>query len=1390
MRRAIPFTIVSAFAATALAVLPARPAAAVVSSTDMLVTYQDGGAACASTNQQVQVVNGVTGAAVSGGNLGKPSNVSGVLQEAKPFDRNKTVVALWGRTSWGGTGGVGEYTRTSGYSGSWTTSFPLPTSFQWDDNTAHSVTKLPDGYFAVAQVGTVTGWSYAGFVVVFDRSGNIVDHEQIDSAHGVEWDPTRDAVFVSGYKDVRRYSYDRAAHNLTLTNTYQFPPDGTPAQGGHDIRRRRMDNKFFVTTNLDTYLFNPDLASGWFSPLTNNDGSALPDYVKSVDQGFDGLVEYGLYPTAKFFYLDGHYVNGPACMATYKERWIWGIDTAVYPEDDVAQSTTPADPFIYTSGAHNNELLTGNEATTGHVTDPMWIGHGAGQKDPTTAKTQVASAVANGKTPYVFFYYWGDGNDPNDPHGDPNLPYWHKMGQVENARQDEIDDWYRFATNIGQGLGDSKGYVVVENEWDVTPISTHACSANFLGNLPKIIQEIRRWAKNVTIVNSPGLYDGNNNDYNCFTAGSSFDLHGFSLMEVNGTTYCATKANGQVYSSKKMVVGDVHIVADVTNMAARMKTLFGANEVLLSDLAVTSCGWGASGQASIFQNLSDNLDDLYDSVGLRGVVIRTAGPSAADSYTGVQNEAGFAWGTGTSTAIASGRTTIQAKLASISINPTPTFTETATATPPNVAPGGTTSIRATVTNDSQGLSNGEVDVDIYDSGGTRLVHQVYTGQNMTVGSSYDYPFDWVAPMPNGVYTVRVYVYSSTGTQLGANTNAATVTVGMPDPSFTATTSASPSSVAEGGSTTLTATVTNNGGALTNGQVEVTVTGPSGTNVGGEVFTGQNIGAGVTAPPYTVSWTAPMAAGTYTIGVIVSGAGGTPRYTTNTTSGTVTVGSTQFTSSVSATHLSVAPGYGTTITTKVNATGGSLSNGIVVLEIYDATGARVVQQSWSGQNIASGSSGTYNYTWTAPSTTGTYQLKVGVFTSGWASTLHWNDRAGTINVAPLSFSTDASSSPTTVAPGGSTTITVTATTKGGGFSNGVLDVEIFNSSGTRVTQQFWSSETFTSGTTDTRSFPWTAPATLGTYTVKIGVMGPGWTPTIDWNNNGDVITVANPSFTGTASVSSATVTPGSNVDITATFTSTGGAIVGGHTDIEVYNSAGVRYAQQTYTDSIADGASVTHTYTWPSSPTPGTYTVKLGVMSPDWATTYYWNSGAVTISDGGSFQPSFTIGSGANAWWVEVYTSNDVTGVDAIGKDGAFYLPLVKKSWGAWAATAPSALANGDHVQFIARRSSDGSSAGSTTFGWLTQSPATEAGWACACVVGSGASTTWMEASVAAGANTVDVKVNAGPWTALTYSPTSGKWGKAMNTAVGAKVVFRATKLDGAKAYSAVFNWLQ
>lgn len=1340
----------------------------------------------------------------------KPATVSGMLNEAKPYDHNNKVVALWGRQDSTRKGGVGVYDLKLG---AWTTAFSLPDDFGSGDGLAHSVAALPGDGFAVAQTGTIAGSGW-GFVVIFDSNGTKRQQVALKGVHGVEWDGSRDALFAVGDDYVARYSYDSTAKTISLRDSWAIPTGVDGKKGGHDLRRRRSDNNYFVTTNDAVWIFNPEART--FTEVRK--GTAAIKGVKTIDERYDRAVEYGWATPATFFFLNSTttQTNAQFCMQAYKVRWLYNRDTAGYPEED-ATAPPPPDPVTEPADAEpflwERNLVRPSGFTS--VSGQVWVGGASGDLQPSDSAAKVTAAYGSSALPYIKFYHWGDDGHP-------------KMSDINsNTTMTDLSSWPKYATAISNAIGKTReAWVTIEPEWDSNPGAL--CNTAYRKTLKDVIGIFRLNSPKATLLNGIGLWK-RDSDYDCFRSSNTttypdtanlpklFDIHGFPLHIVSSDPYCTLRdPSHERYSFEPYFTGGYATVEQAKDVIrklgsgkiSRIKSLFSVDTVFITDLAVTRCGWGDSGQAQIFQELIDHITDastvgdtkLYANYGLRGVTIRSGGPSKNQRYLGVENEGQFDYANKPGgTTISNGKDTIRTYLTSISGTQTdPPAFDSSVAGPANVAPGSSATFTVTVTNTKGSYSNANVDFEVQNSANTKVKQCSWPGQNFANGQSHTYSCTWDVPAttPAGAYKLKIGVFDANWTSppVDWNDTAGTINVGTNDPSFTTSASASPSTVTPGGTTVITSVVTNSGNTLTNGVVEVEVRSPSGQLISQQVYEGQTITTGTSAT-YTWSFTAPATAGTYSIGINVYGQGRTPLYSTNGSAGSFTVATSKFTSSASVSPSTAAPGAAVTITATVTNTGSdALVNGVIDLELYDASDVQVTggQQSWSGQTIAVGASATYTWSITAPTTPGTYRVKVGVFGTNWTPTLHWNDKAGTLVVATPTFDLTATAAPASVQPGGPVTIGVSATNNGGQVSNVIVDAEVYDSAGVRVAngQKSWPGETLSSGVTKNYTWSFTAPSTLGTYTVKLGIFTAGWASTLKWNNNADQLVVANPTFTSGAQVSSSTVSPGGTVTITATFTNTGASMSNGITDLEIYNSSGTRVAQQSWSAQAIDtGRSGTFSYAWPASSTPGTYTVKLGVFSPGWAATWHWNGSAATISVGSSFQPSFRVGDGANTWWIEVYTSNDVTGVDAIGGDGRFYLSLTKKSWGAWAGTAPSELNAGDLIRFIARRSSDGSTAGSNNFFWLQASPTTDPGWACTFTIGSGASTSWVEVATSA-ATSVEVKVGTGAFTALTYSSASGKWGKAMSVAAGSKVVFRATRSDGARAYSTIYNWLQ
>lgn len=94
---------------------------------------------------------------------------------------------------------------------------------------------------------------------------------------------------------------------------------------------------------------------------------------------------------------------------------------------------------------------------------------------------------------------------------------------------------------------------------------------------------------------------------------------------------------------------------------------------------------------------------------------------------------------------------------------------------------------------------------------------------------------------------------------------------------------------------------------------------------------------------------------------------------------------------------------------------------------------------------------------------------------------------------------SSVSPNAPSPGQPATITVNVTNNGGTANDKIVDVEIFDSTGSRVLQQFFEHQFFTGGTPISYNVNWTA-GSAGTYTVRVGIFTSGWASLDTWNNN--------------------------------------------------------------------------------------------------------------------------------------------------------------------------------------------------------------------------------------------------------------------------------------------------
>lgn len=347
-----PFLLLALLYAGTTVAVTGPPAAAVTESHELVVSSQYGGSTCPN-NQKVIIADAFTGNIVPNGVLGTPNTQFGNINEAKPFDDNSKIVALWGgANTTTQRAGVGVFDRVSH---TWLAAktFSLPADFEVGAESAHSITVLPDGNYAVAQTGSI-GVTGNGFVVVFSSTGAKLNQYPLTSAHGVEYDTRTGFVYAVGATHVVKYSYSVTTAALTQLASYALP-----TTGGHDLRRRRQDNRYSVSTNGGTHVWDPNTGA-FTGDITMNDGVTRITGAKSVDQRFDGLVEFNWWDENSadvdtFNYLDGRQIGANFCTNVYKAgRWLYDVGTQDYDDGTGGTSTPTWSPTFTVGGGANS----------------------------------------------------------------------------------------------------------------------------------------------------------------------------------------------------------------------------------------------------------------------------------------------------------------------------------------------------------------------------------------------------------------------------------------------------------------------------------------------------------------------------------------------------------------------------------------------------------------------------------------------------------------------------------------------------------------------------------------------------------------------------------------------------------------------------------------------------------------------------------------------------------------------------------------------------------------------------------------------------------------------------------------------------------------------------
>jgi hypothetical protein len=153
------------------------------------------------------------------------------------------------------------------------------------------------------------------------------------------------------------------------------------------------------------------------------------------------------------------------------------------------------------------------------------------------------------------------------------------------------------------------------------------------------------------------------------------------------------------------------------------------------------------------------------------------------------------------------------------------------------------------------------------------------------------------------------------------------------------------------------------------------------------------------------------------------------------------------------------------------------------------------------------------------------LLVALIAAGLATTnAAASDPADAASLQSGGFTTTAVTSPTAVGRG--QLITITATVASSTTRKALVDVEIYNGSGTKVFQSAWDAQSFTPGAARNFATSWTVPTNeaLTAHSVRIGVFGSGWGQLYHWNANAASFAVTTSSATTTTTVAPTTTRP--------------------------------------------------------------------------------------------------------------------------------------------------------------------------------------------------------------------------------------------------------------------------
>ncbi|MDO8604610.1 MAG: hypothetical protein Q7K40_04440 [bacterium] len=208
---------------------------------------------------------------------------------------------------------------------------------------------------------------------------------------------------------------------------------------------------------------------------------------------------------------------------------------------------------------------------------------------------------------------------------------------------------------------------------------------------------------------------------------------------------------------------------------------------------------------------------------------------------------------------------------------------------------------------------------------------------------------------------------------------------------------------------------------------------------------------------------------------------------------------------------------------------------------------------------------------------------------------------------------------TYTPGQEVSITASIANTGGDLINGIIDVEVYDTAGTKVYQKYFEKQNISANTAQKYPVVWNTDI-RGDYTVKVGVFKFDWSLMYDWSGPAATFKIADvatptPSAVGfsvQSNVALPTVNTNTNQSIAVDVTNNGTAVGSSIVDIEIYNSANQKVFQEfTESQSFGSGEKKQYQVSWQTD-VPDAYRVAVGIFASGWSQNYIWRDSTATF----------------------------------------------------------------------------------------------------------------------------------------------------------------------------------